>query len=54
MVEQTYVVEAREGVNNIAALPDDDEQKWALEMKKFFQLKKMMKLKRICGQMGIR
>ena len=27
----TYVVEAREGVNNIAALPDDDEQKWALE-----------------------
>ena len=28
---ETYVVEAREGVNNIAALPDDDEQKWALE-----------------------
>ena len=28
---QTYVVEARDGVNNIAALPDDDEQKWALE-----------------------
>ena len=25
----TYVVEAREGVNNIAALPDDDEQIWA-------------------------
>jgi len=28
---KTYIVEAREGVNNIAALPDDDEQKWALE-----------------------
>ncbi len=27
----TYIAEAREGVNNIAALPDDDEQKWALE-----------------------
>jgi len=27
----TYTAEAREGVNNIAALPDDDEQKWALE-----------------------
>ena len=27
----TYVVTAREGVNNIAALPDDDEQQWALE-----------------------
>ena len=27
----TYVAEAREGVNNIAALPDDDEQKWAIE-----------------------
>jgi hypothetical protein len=27
----TYTVEAREGVNNIAALPDDDEQKWALD-----------------------
>ncbi len=27
----TYVVEAREGANNIAALPDDDEQKWALD-----------------------
>ena len=26
-----YIAEAREGVNNIAALPDDDEQKWALE-----------------------
>ena len=29
--KQTYVVEAREGVNNIAALPEDDEQIWALE-----------------------
>ena len=27
----TYIAEAREGVNNIAALPDDDEQKWALD-----------------------
>ncbi|MCH1527527.1 MAG: MFS transporter [Candidatus Poseidoniaceae archaeon] len=27
----TYVVEAREDVNNIAALPDDDEQIWALD-----------------------
>lgn len=27
----TYVAEAREGVNNIAALPDDDEQKWAID-----------------------
>ena len=27
----TYVAEAREGVNNIAALPDDDEQKWAMD-----------------------
>jgi len=29
--ENTYVATAREGVNNIAALPDDDEQQWALE-----------------------
>ncbi len=27
----SYVVVAREGVNNIAALPDDDEQIWALD-----------------------
>ncbi|RAH13899.1 MAG: hypothetical protein CMB20_004080 [Methanobacteriota archaeon] len=27
----TYVAYSREGVNPIAALPDDDEQKWALE-----------------------
>ena len=27
----TYIAEARDGVNNIAALPDDDEQKWALD-----------------------
>ena len=27
----TYTVEAREGVNNIAALPDDDEQIWAFD-----------------------
>ncbi len=29
--ENTYIATAREGVNNIAALPDDDEQQWALE-----------------------
>ena len=28
---ETYEVVAREGVNPIAALPDDDEQQWALE-----------------------
>ena len=28
-----YTVEAREGVNAIAALPDNDEQKWALEFR---------------------
>ena len=28
---ETYTAVAREGVNNIAALPDDDEQKWALD-----------------------
>lgn len=28
--EGTYIATAREGVNNIAALPDDDEQQWAL------------------------
>lgn len=27
----TYIATAREGVNNIAALPDDNEQQWALE-----------------------
>jgi UMF1 family MFS transporter len=29
--EGTYVVTAREGVNNLAALPGDDEQDWAKE-----------------------
>jgi len=29
--ENTYIATAREGVNNIAALPDDDEQQWALD-----------------------
>ena len=28
---EAYIAEAREGVNNIAALPDDDEQAWALD-----------------------
>ena len=28
---ETYTAVAREGVNNIAALPEDDEQKWALD-----------------------
>ena len=36
----TYVVEAREGVNNIAALPDDDEQKWAYEYKDILPVQK--------------
>ncbi len=27
----TYIATAREGVNNIAALPDDNEQQWALD-----------------------
>jgi MFS-type transporter involved in bile tolerance (Atg22 family) len=27
--ENSYIATAREGVNNIAALPDDDEQQWA-------------------------
>ena len=29
--EDTYIATAREGVNNIAALPGDDEQDWALD-----------------------
>ena len=29
--EDAYVVTAREGVNNLAALPGDDEQDWAIE-----------------------
>ena len=29
--ENSYIATAREGVNNIAALPDDDEQQWALD-----------------------
>ena len=36
----TYVAEAREGVNNIAALPDDDEQKWAYEYKDILPVQK--------------
>ena len=36
----TYVAEAREGVNNIAALPDDDEQKWALENRDILPVQK--------------
>ncbi len=30
-INGTYIATAREGVNNIAALPDDGEQQWALE-----------------------
>ncbi|MEC8788758.1 MAG: MFS transporter [Candidatus Thermoplasmatota archaeon] len=36
----TYVAEAREGVNNIAALPDDDEQKWAMENRDILPVQK--------------
>ncbi len=30
-INGTYIATAREGVNNIAALPDDGEQQWAIE-----------------------
>ena len=43
---QTYVAEAREGVNNIAALPDDDEQKWALEYEKILPVEENKDVKR--------
>lgn len=43
---QTYVAEAREGVNNIAALPDDDEQKWALEYESILPVEENEDVKR--------
>lgn len=43
---QTYVAEAREGVNNIAALPDDDEQKWALEYESILPVEENKDVKR--------
>jgi UMF1 family MFS transporter len=44
--DSTYVVEAREGVNNIAALPDDDEQKWALEFEEILPVEQNNDVKR--------
>ena len=44
--EGAYFVEAREGVNNIAALPDDDEQKWALEYEEILPVKQNTDVKR--------
>ncbi len=44
--DSTYVVEAREGVNNIAALPDDDEQKWALEFEEILPVEQNDDVKR--------
>ena len=43
---QTYVAEARKGVNNIAALPDDDEQKWALEYEDILPVEENKDVKR--------
>ena len=43
---ETYVVEAREGVNNIAALPDDDEQKWALDYEEILPVQQNEDVKR--------
>jgi len=42
----TYIAEARVGVNNIAALPDDDEQKWALEYEEILPVDKNDDVKR--------
>ena len=42
----TYIAEARVGVNNIAALPDDDEQKWALEYEEILPVDKNNDVKR--------
>ena len=44
--EKTYVVEAREGVNNIAALPDDDEQVWALDYEDILPVEENKDVKR--------
>jgi MFS transporter, UMF1 family len=42
----TYIAEAREGVNNIAALPDDDEQEWALEYEAILPVEENKDVKR--------
>ena len=44
--EGAYFVEAREGVNNIAALPDDDEQKWALDYEEILPVQQNKDVKR--------
>ena len=44
--EGSYFVEVREGVNNIAALPDDDEQKWALDYEEILPVKQNEDVKR--------
>ena len=44
--ENTYIAEAREGVNNIAALPDDDEQIWALEYENILPVEENKDVKR--------
>ena len=41
-----YIAEAREGVNNIAALPDDDEQIWALEYEAILPVEENQDVKR--------
>jgi UMF1 family MFS transporter len=41
-----YIAEAREGVNNIAALPDDDEQIWALEYEAILPVEENKDVKR--------
>ena len=42
----TYVDTAREGVYNIAALPDNDEQKWALEFENILPVEENEDVKR--------
>lgn len=44
--ENSYFVEAREGVNSIAALPDDDEQIWALEHREILPVQQNTDVKR--------
>ena len=44
--EGAYFVEAREGVNNIAALPNDDEQKWALDYEEILPVQQNKDVKR--------
>jgi UMF1 family MFS transporter len=44
--ENSYFAEAREGVNSIAALPDDDEQIWALEHREILPVQQNTDVKR--------